>query len=110
VDQVEFDVTTAAKQLPIPLARAPAFVTAARHDGCITIHQVLAEVAHEGENCREIHFKVCDRWRRGLASGSLGTRTQIVEKDPPNPARFIAMRKKEIAIAPALEAGIRRRL
>ena len=48
--------------------------------------------------------------RRRLARGRLGPRAEIVEEDAPHPARLVAVGKKEVAVAPALEAWIEARL
>src|SRR5882672_163938 len=88
IDEIEFDVTSAAVRLKIALAIAVWKIPAALQQRQICGQQVIADAAHQSEASIEAAV------------------VQVVEEDPADAARLAAMLEIEVLVAPALEAGI----
>src|SRR3546814_19390422 len=88
IDQVVFDVAAAAQQLELPLALAERRGLAPLDDGQVGVEVGIADRTHEGETGVEIPL------------------VQVVEEQPADPARLMAVLDVEIAIAPFLVARI----
>src|SRR5882672_1206765 len=88
IDEIEFDVATAAVRLKIPLALPIGEVPAALQHRQVCRQEVIPHAAHQSE--ARIEAAV----------------VQVVEKDAADAARLAAVLEKEVFVAPALEAGI----
>ena len=88
VKQVEFDIAAAAHELMAALLVGPGQPHARPHDRRIDLEKRLADGANKGEVALPI------------------AAVEIIEKDAAGAARLVAVRQKEILVAPGLEAGI----
>ena len=91
IDQVEFDVATAAVSLEIALACGVGNVPAPRDDRQIGVEKAVADAPGQREAALE---------------ASLADLVQIVEENPTDAARLVPVFQEKVAVAPVLVARV----